>query len=103
MILLFSHRSSVIKPSQPMRAVGREPAKGGIPVELSSYQPLDKIHKYFFKTWRLAMDLYKVQENTYTTVIDGSIVTLKFTKEPNEVLVKNIKECLLNSIVKLSK
>lgn len=26
-----------------MRAVSREPAKGGIPVELSSYQPLDKI------------------------------------------------------------
>lgn len=49
------------------------------------------------------MDFYKVQENTYTTVIDGSIVTLKFTKEPNEVLVKNIKECLLNSIIKLSK
>lgn len=46
MILLLSHRSSVIKPSQPMRAVGREPAEGEIPVELSSYQPLDKIHKY---------------------------------------------------------
>ena len=43
MILLLSHRSSVIKPSQPMRAVGREPAEGEIPVELSSYQPLDKI------------------------------------------------------------
>jgi len=25
-----------------MRAVGREPAEGEIPVELSSYQPLDK-------------------------------------------------------------
>ncbi len=86
-----------------MRAVGREPAEGEIPVELSSYQPLDKIQKYFFKTWRLAMDLHKVQENTYTTTIDGSIITLKFSKEPNEVLVKNIKECLLNSIVKLSK
>ena len=49
------------------------------------------------------MDLQKVQENTYTTTIDGSIITLKFSKEPNEVLVKNIKECLLNSIVKLSK
>ena len=49
------------------------------------------------------MDLHKVQENTYTTVVDGSIVTLKFSKEPNEVLVKNIKECLLNSIIKLSK
>lgn len=86
-----------------MRAVGREPAEGVIPVELSSYQPLDKIHKYFFKTWRLAMDLHNVQENIYTTIIDGSIVTLKFSKEPNEILVKNIKECLLNSIIKLSK
>ena len=36
----------MIKPSQPMRAVGREPAEGEIPVELSSYQPLDKIQKY---------------------------------------------------------
>ena len=44
-ILLFSHRSSVIKPSQPMRAAGREPTGGEIPVELVSRQPLDDFPK----------------------------------------------------------
>ena len=41
MILLFSHRTSVIKPSQTMRAAVREPARGEILVELIRRQPFD--------------------------------------------------------------
>lgn len=36
-----SHRSSVIKPSQPMRTADREPTGGEIPVELVRCQSLD--------------------------------------------------------------
>ena len=46
MILLSSHKSSEKKPSQLMRAVGREPAEGGIPVELISYQSLGHREKF---------------------------------------------------------
>lgn len=41
MILPSSHRSSVIKPSQPMRTADREPTGGEIPVELVRCQSLD--------------------------------------------------------------
>jgi hypothetical protein len=41
MILLSSHRSSVIKPSQPMGAARREPRRGEIPVEQVRSLPSD--------------------------------------------------------------
>ena len=62
MILLFSHRSSVIKPSQLMRAAGREPTGGVIPVELVRCQPFDDFPQQsgVSRTNRI-VSLYKVK------------------------------------------